>query len=71
MVVLIVVILALAIPFVIYTISPLFISNTVNEPLPTTAGVTSKKAASQEYQKFISMNEQDRIVNRSMGGLKN
>ena len=60
-VVIIVVVVALAIPFAIYTISPLFISNTVNEPLPTTAAVTSKKAASQEYQKFVSMNEQDRI----------
>jgi hypothetical protein len=29
--------------------------------LPTTAAVVSKKAASQEYQKFVSMNEQDRI----------
>ncbi len=60
-VVIIVVVVALAIPFAIYTISPLLISNTVNEPLPTTAAVTSKKAASQEYQKFVSMNEQDRI----------
>jgi hypothetical protein len=60
-VIIIVVVVALAIPFAIYTISPLFISNTVNEPLPTTAAVTNKKAASQEYQKFISMNEQDRI----------
>ena len=60
-VIIIVVVVALAIPFAIYTISPLFISNTVNEPLPTTAAVTDKKAASQEYQKFISMNEQDRI----------
>ena len=60
-VVIIVVVVALAIPFAIYTISPLFISNTVNEPLPTTAAVVSKKAASQEYQKFVSMNERDRI----------
>jgi Electron transfer DM13 len=60
-VIIIVVVVALAIPFAIYTISPLFISNTLNEPLPSTAAVTNKKAASQEYQKFISMNEQDRI----------
>jgi len=60
-VVIIVVVVALAIPFAIYTISPLFISNTVNEPLPTTAAVVSKEATSQEYQKFVSMNEQDRI----------
>jgi len=60
-VIIIVVVVALAIPFAIYTVSPLFISNTINEPLPTTAAVVSKKAASQEYQKFVSMNEQDRI----------
>ena len=60
-IVIIVVVVALAIPFAIYTISPLFISNTINEPLPTTAAITNKKAASQEYQEFISMNEQDRI----------
>jgi hypothetical protein len=48
------------IPISIYTISPLFINNTVNEPLPTTAAIVNKNSASQEYQKFISMNEQDR-----------
>jgi hypothetical protein len=60
----IVVIVALAIPFAIYTISPLFISNTVNEPLPpsiTTNQIVDKNPSSQEYQKFNSMNEQDRI----------
>lgn len=59
-VIIVVVVVALAIPFAINTISPLFTSNTVNEPLPITAAVTSKKVASQEYQKFVSMNEQDR-----------
>ena len=40
----------------------MFTSNTVNEPLPTTtAAIVNKKAAVQEYQKFISMNEQDRM----------
>jgi hypothetical protein len=61
LIIIIIVVVALAIPFAIYTISPLFISNTVNEPLPTSAAVINKKVASQEYQKFISMNEQDRI----------
>jgi hypothetical protein len=60
-VIIIVVVAAVAIPFGIYTISPLFISNTVNEPLPTTAAVVNKKEASQEYQKFISMNDQDKM----------
>jgi Electron transfer DM13 len=61
LIVIIIVIVALVIPFAIYTISPLFVSNTLNEPLPTTVAVTNKKIASQEYQKFVSMNEQDRI----------
>ncbi|MFL6316274.1 MAG: DM13 domain-containing protein [Nitrososphaeraceae archaeon] len=60
-VIIIIVVVAIAIPFAIYTISPLFISTTVNEPLPTTAAVINKKVASQEYQKFISMNDRDRI----------
>ena len=60
-VIIIIVVAAVAIPFGIYTISPLFTSKTVNEPLPTTAALVNKNAASQQYQKFVSMNEQDRI----------
>src|SRR5512133_313114 len=60
-VIIIVVVAAVVIPISIYTISPLFINNTVNEPLPTTAAIVNKNLASQEYQKFISMNEQDRM----------
>jgi K+/H+ antiporter YhaU regulatory subunit KhtT len=57
----IIVVAVVLIPIGIYTISPLFISNTVNEPLPTTAEVINKNTASQEYQRFVSMNDQDRI----------
>ena len=66
--VLIIVIIAVAVISIsaaVYTISPLFISNTVNEPLPnittttTTTNSINQKAASLEYQKFISMNQQD------------
>jgi Electron transfer DM13 len=60
-IVIVLVVAAVAIPFGIYTISPLFTSSTVNEPLPTTAAIVNKNTASQDYQKFISMNEQDRI----------
>ena len=71
-VIIIVVVAAVVIPIGIYTISPLFINNTVNEPLPTTAAIVNKNSASQEYQKFISMNEQDRSIlsmeERSPGG---
>jgi Electron transfer DM13 len=58
-VIIIVVVAAVVIPIGIYTISPLFTSNTVNEPLPTTAAIVNKNSASQEYQKFIFMNEKD------------
>jgi hypothetical protein len=59
--VIIIAIAVVAIPVGVYTISPLFISNTINEPLPTTAAVANPKEASQQYQKFTSMNEQDRM----------
>jgi hypothetical protein len=51
---------AIVIPFGIYAISPLFTSNTVNEPLPTTAAGINKNAALQDYQKFVSMSDLDR-----------
>jgi hypothetical protein len=56
-----IVVAAIVIPFGIYAISPLFTSNTVDEPLPTTAAGVNKNAALQDYQKFVSMSDQDRI----------
>jgi hypothetical protein len=55
-----IIIAAIVIPFSIYAISPLFTSNTVNEPLPTTAASINKNTALHDYQKFVSMNDQDR-----------
>lgn len=55
-----IVIAAIVIPFGIYAISPLFTSNTVNEPLPTTAAGVNKNTALHDYQRFVSMNDQDR-----------
>src|SRR4051794_5210207 len=46
---------------IIVVVAAVVINNTVNEPLPTTAAIVNKNSASQEYQKFISMNEQDRM----------
>jgi flagellar basal body-associated protein FliL len=62
LIIIIILVVVVAIPFGVYTISPLFTSNTVNEPLPTTVTVVNKKEASQEYQKFVSMNDQDRMT---------
>ena len=39
----------------VYLVSPLFISTQVNEPLPTSA------LQSVPYQRFISMNEEDKM----------
>ena len=61
LIVITIVIAAVIIPFGIYTISPLFTSNTLNEPLPVIVATVNKNAASQDYQKFVSMNDQDRF----------
>lgn len=61
LIVITIVIAAVVIPFGIYTISPLFTSSTLNEPLPITVASVNKNAASQDYQKFVSMNDQDRF----------
>jgi hypothetical protein len=61
LIVIIITVAAVGIPIAAYTISPLFISNSINEPLPATVGVADQKQASQQYQKFVSMNEQERM----------
>ena len=55
-----IVVAAIVIPFGIYTISPLFTSSAVNEPLPITAAGVNKNTALLDYQKFVSMNGLDR-----------
>lgn len=44
---------AIVIPSLIYTVSPLFISTTINEPAP--------ESASLVFHKFMKMSEEDRI----------
>ena len=44
---------AIVIPLAIFTVSPLFINTSVNEPLPV--------SASSEFQKFMNMTEEGRI----------
>jgi len=53
MLILTIIVVAIAIPVGVYTFSPLFINRTINEPLPSDAV--------QQYQKFISMDQQHRI----------
>jgi hypothetical protein len=57
-IIVVIIIAAIAIPIGIYTVSPLFINTTVNEPLPTTSSVTDL----QKFQEFMSVNnEQERV----------
>jgi hypothetical protein len=53
MLILTIIVVAIAIPVGVYTFSPLFINRTINEPLPSDAV--------QQYQKFISIDQQHRI----------
>jgi hypothetical protein len=48
-----VVIAIIVIPLAIYTVSPLFVSTEVNEPLPV--------LASEEFQRFMNLTEDGRI----------
>jgi hypothetical protein len=48
-----IIIAAILIPLAIYTISPLFLSNVVNEPDPT--------LAISEFQKYMNLSEEQRI----------
>jgi hypothetical protein len=55
-----IIIAAIAIPVGIYTVSPLLINTTVNEPLPTTSSVTDL----QKFQEFMSMNNEEERVEK-------
>ena len=58
-----IVVAAIAIPVGIYTISPLFVNTTINEPLPTanTPASSSSSAAKQAFEKFMAMGEEERL----------
>jgi Electron transfer DM13 len=54
-------IVAIAIPLAVYTVSPLFINTEINEPLPTVSNGNSDDAvAIREFNKFMEMSEQER-----------
>lgn len=56
-----IVIAVIAIPVGVYTISPLFVNNTINEPVPTTSSGNNDAAAMQEFEEFMAMSEEERI----------
>lgn len=55
-----IVIAAIAIPIGVYTISPLFVSTTINEPVPTVSS-NNDAAAVQEFEDFMAMSEEERM----------
>ncbi len=59
-IIVVIIIAAIAIPVGIYTLSPLFINTTVNEPLPTTSSLTDL----QKFQEFMSMNNEEERVEK-------
>jgi hypothetical protein len=59
-IIVVIIIAAIAIPVGIYTVSPLFINTTVNEPLPTTSSLTDL----QKFQEFMSMNNEEQRVEK-------
>ena len=58
-IIVVIIIAAIAIPVGIYTVSPLFINNIVDEPLPT-----SSDADLQKFQEFMSMNSEPERVEK-------
>ena len=59
-IIVVIIIAAIAIPVGIYTVSPLFINTTVNEPLPTSSSVTDL----QKFQEFMSVNSEEERVEK-------
>jgi hypothetical protein len=59
-IIIVIAIAAIAIPLAVYTISPLFITTEINEPLPAVSNGNNDAAAIQEFNKFMEMGEQER-----------
>lgn len=60
-IIIVIAIVAIAIPLAVYTVSPLFINTEINEPLPTVSNENNNDAAAiREFNKFMEMGEQER-----------
>jgi hypothetical protein len=60
-IIIVIAIVAIAIPLAVYTVSPLFINTEINEPLPTVSnGNNDDAVAIREFNKFMEMSEQER-----------
>jgi Electron transfer DM13 len=60
-IIIVIAIVAIAIPLAVYTVSPLFINTEINEPLPTVSnGNIDDGVAIREFNKFMEKSEQER-----------
>jgi Electron transfer DM13 len=59
-IIILIAIVAIAIPLAIYTVTPLFVNTEINEPLPTVSDGNNDAAAIREFNKFMEMSEQER-----------
>jgi Electron transfer DM13 len=60
-IIIVIAIVAIAIPLAVYTVSPLFINTEINEPLPTVSnGNIDDAVAIREFNKFMEKSEQER-----------
>lgn len=59
--IIVIAIAAIAIPFVVYTASPLLINTEINEPLPTVSNENNGAAAMGELGQFMAMSEEERM----------
>lgn len=59
--IIVIAIAAIAIPFVVYTASPLLINTEINEPLPTVSNENNDAAALGELGQFMAMSEEERM----------
>ena len=55
-IIIVIIVAAIIIPALIYTISPLFVNTTINESLPS-----SSSSSSSNFQKFMNMTENQRV----------
>jgi len=56
-----IVIVVIAIPAGVYTISPLVVNTTINEPVPAVSSGNNDAGAMQEFQEFMALNEEERM----------
>ena len=59
-IIIVIAIIAIAIPLAVYTVSPLLVNTEINEPLPTVSDGNNDEAAIRQFNEFMEMSEQER-----------